>query len=382
MLVPRVFLAASGAVFAAFAFSCAASSTYTGGNGGQSTTSGSGSTTGSHSGGAATGAGGQGTGGELIIDSGIADTAIDPDAACGLITKQATSTPLDLYIALDKSSTMAGFKWDSAKNGLTAFLNDAASAGIKVAINFFPLDNNPTCDQHAYEPPQVSFGVLPGNAQPVIDKVDATTPNGFSTPIYPALGGAILAARAQADKSPGDSPAVLLVTDGAPQGPSTSCGGVNPEDPAAIAAIAAAGLGIGVKTFVIGLPGVDQTIANKIAAAGGTTSAIVVSTTNVQGEFEKALAKVRGEALPCTFEVPSEVSGGQVDYAHVNVLITPGGGAPAILAQDPSCAGAGWKYDNATTPPTIVFCPQTCSTIRADLTAKAQIMLGCQTVVN
>jgi hypothetical protein len=381
MLVPRVFLAAIGAVMAASAFSCAASNTYSGGHGGQATTSATG-TTASGMGGTSTGTGGQGTGGDLIIDSGIGDAPIDPDASCGLITKQATSTPLDLYIAFDKSSTMAGFKWDAAKAGLTAFLNDAASAGIKVAINFFPLDNNPTCDQHAYEPPMVAFGVLPGNAQPVIDAMNTTQPNGFSTPIYPALGGAILGAKAQADTSPGDSAAVLLVTDGAPQGPSTSCGGVNPEDPAAIAQLATAGLGLGVKTFVIGLPGVDQTIANKIAAAGGTSTAIVVSTTDVQGEFAKALAKVRGEALPCSFEVPSEVSGGQVDYQHVNVLITPGGGSPAILAQDPSCAGAGWKYDDPANPKAIVFCPQTCTAIRADLTAKAQIMLGCQTVVN
>ena len=52
---------------------------------------------------------------------------------------------------------MFGTKWDGAKAGLKAFLADPGSAGIRVAINFFPLDNNPTCDQFAYKPPAVTY---------------------------------------------------------------------------------------------------------------------------------------------------------------------------------------------------------------------------------
>ncbi|MDR3637123.1 MAG: DUF1501 domain-containing protein, partial [Isosphaeraceae bacterium] len=85
----------------------------------------------------------------------------DPDAACALITMQATGTPLDLYIAIDKSSSMAGTKWDGATAGLTAFVNDPSSAGIRVALNFFPLDNNPTCNQFDYETPVVPFVHMP-----------------------------------------------------------------------------------------------------------------------------------------------------------------------------------------------------------------------------
>ena len=89
-------------------------------------------------------------------------------------------------------------------------------------------------------------------------------------------------------------------------------------------------MSFGVKTFVIGLPGVNQTIANQIAMAGGTDAAILVASTNVQTEFQTALAKVRGQALPCEYEIPSAVVGGPVDPTFVNVLVTPTGGQGGI----------------------------------------------------
>src|SRR6185312_13662226 len=169
-----------------------------------------------------------------------------------------------------------------------------------------------------------------------------------------ALGGAILAGIQEAQTNPGDSAAVLLVTDGEPDGPASTCGSVNPDDPTVIANLAMTGAGYNppVKTFVVGLPGVNQTIANQIAAAGGTGSAILVTITNIQAEFQAALAQVRGQALPCEFDIPSQVTGGQVDTQHVNVLVTPGGGQAAVLPQNPMCTGQadGWYYDDPASP--------------------------------
>ena len=306
----------------------------------------------------------------------------DPDAACGLITEEAKSTPLDLYIAFDRSSSMVGDKWDSSKIGLTAFVNDPDSAGIGVALNFFPLENTPTtCNQFDYQPPKVDFALLPGNAKPITDAMAAAAPTGFSTPIYPALGGAILAAKAYADGNSGHAAAVLLVTDGAPQGPAPMCGGVNPEDPKVIADLAAAGVLYGVKTFVVGLPGVNPIIANQIAASGGTGAAIVVGSFDVKTEFQKALAQVRGEALPCEYQIPDKVEGGAVNVGDVNVLITPKGGNPAVLPQDVKCGAKGWRYDDPVKPTKIIFCPASCQALKTDFGAKVQILLGCKTEV-
>ncbi len=287
-----------------------------------------------------------------------------PDGPCGLITEEAKTTPLNLYITFDKSSSMAGNKWTSAKAGLSAFVNDPASAGVTVALNFFPLDNNPTCDQFAYKPPVVAFDLLPQNAGPVEKALEMTTPNGFLTPMYPALGGAILAAKDQSQKNPGESAAVLLITDGQPQGPADSCAGVNPEDPKAIAALAKTGTMFGIKTFVIGLPGVAQATANQIALAGGSGAAILVGSIDVQSEFQVALAKVRGQAVPCEYDLPDKVTEGQIGIGYVNVLLTPKSGETSVLPQNPGCAGAGWKYDDPTKPDHISFCPQSCDASR------------------
>jgi hypothetical protein len=338
-------------------------------------------------GGGGAGAGGPGAsgsqGGALTVGSGGAATGPNFDAACGIVTEEAHGAQVDLYIALDRSSSMAGDKWDGAKDGLKAFLTDKTSAGLEVALNFFPLDGSPTCDQMTYKTPAVDFGALPGNAAALDGAMSSESPSGFDTPIYPALGGAILGAKGQADANPGHVAAVLLVTDGAPQGPAASCGSVDPEDPNAIATLATAGVGYGVKTFVVGLPGVDLSIANQIAVAGGTTGAIIVDSVDVQNNFKAALSKVRGETLPCSFAIPDKVEKGQVDPRHVNVEITPGGGSLATLPQNADCGddGLGWKYDDPADPKQIILCPKSCDKLQSDYAARVDILLGCVTIL-
>lgn len=329
------------------------------------------------------GSGQGGSGGDIFgTGTGPTDGGLDPDAACGVVSEKATSTPLNLYIAFDKSSSMVGNKWDSARAGLDAFVNDPNAAGIRVALNFFPKQGG-TCDQFGYKEPLVAFDYLPMNAKPITDAINAAMPDGTSTPIYPALGGALLKGIEVVENTPGDAAAVLLVTDGLPQGPAPMCSGVNPEDPQVIADLAATGASYkpSVKTFVIGLPGVDQTFANKVAMAGGTGSAILIGAANVKAEFQAALEKVRGTALPCEFEMPAQVEGGEFDPGFVNVEVTPGSGKPAVIPQDPSCKGAGWHYDDPVNPTKIVFCPTSCQAIKSDFNAKVQILLGCQTEI-
>lgn len=315
-----------------------------------------------------------------------ASTAIPADAACASVSEQGVSTPVNLYIMFDKSSSQVGTKWDSAKAGLGAFLNDPSSAGIRAAINFFPRANDaiPVCDQPAYKAPRVPFAVLPGNAAAISAALQAETPNGFDTPIYPALGGAILGAIAEVQARPGEAGAVLLVTDGEPTGPAPLCGTVNPEDVSAISAIASSGLHYSpsIKTFVIGLPGVTPSTVNAIAAAGGTTKAYIVASTSIQADFQKALSQVRGQALPCEFELPAKLADKTYTYDRVNVAYTKAGtAAPVTLPQSADCSGDGWRYDNASDPKRITLCPATCATVKADYGAKIEILLGCATIL-
>lgn len=328
-----------------------------------------------------------GTGGDLFGGSaggGGKDQDAAIDNTCGYTTEKANTHPVSLYLLVDKSSSMGGFKWDAAKAGLTAFVNDGASAGLTVGLRFFPrpADATPVCDQKAYQVPEVPFGVLPDNAQAIIDALNATTPDGFSTPIYPALGGGILAGIDIASNEPERRTAVLLVTDGKPQGPADSCGGVDPEDTTVIEGLAKTGASFNppVVTYVIGLPGVDQTFANAVAAAGGTDSAILVGTVNVEESFKEALNKVRGDALPCDYDIPEKVTDGQFEVTEVNVIITYSGKEPAFVPQVKTC-GDGWRYDDPANPKRIVLCPATCDKLHGDFGAKIEIALGCETII-
>jgi len=345
----------------------------------------------STAGGGAGGGGSSGTGGLVGIgsagsgggvDTGVEDV-IDPDGGCFYTTEKGKSTPLHLFIAFDKSSSMVGFKWDAAKAGLGAFVKDPTSDGIYVGLKFFPRkpDNVELCNQQAYSTPDTPFDILPKNASPIESAIAAETPDGLSTPVYPALGGALLKGIEIAKNNPGHTSAVLLVTDGVPQGPAATCQGVDPTSTQEIGKLAAAAAAFSppVLTYVIGLPGVDQSFANAVAQAGGTTSAILVSTTNVQKEFQDALAKVRGQALPCEYELPDKVQKGEIAFDKVNVSYTPGSGTAEKLLQTSDCAkGGGWYYSN-TSPKKIVLCPSACDKAKQDFQGKIEILLGCQT---
>lgn len=322
--------------------------------------------------------GGSGSVGTFAISSGTGG-----EDSCAKYEHTEVHKPVNLYVMFDKSSSMAGTKWEDAKTGLKTYVENPGADSIRAALRFFPrvADATPACDQVAYREPTVAFGELPANAAAIVAAMDAEAPNGFNTPMYPALGGAILKGIEMAQNNPGEASAVLLITDGAPQGPSPTCSGVNPEDPAVIAGLAATGNTKGVKTYVVGLPGVNQDVANQIAVAGGTDSVILVGSTNVAVEFQTALQKVAGSAIPCDYPLPAEVISGEVGLNKVNIEVTPPGGMPMTVPYDETCANGGWKYDNAAAPTAIVLCPATCDSVKTTNGAKLKVLLGCGTIV-
>ena len=307
----------------------------------------------------------------------------DPNDACALYELTAVEKPVNLFVLMDRSSSMAGGKWDSAEKGLAAFVNDPKSAGLNVALGFFPRppDMTPVCDPKPYQQPTVSFAPLPGNAVAIQQAIGAAEPDGFGTPMYPALGGALLEGIALAKAKPGSVSAVLLVTDGVPDGPAASCGGVNPSDPSEVAKLAATGAMFDppVVTYVVGLPGIDQSSSNLIAAAGGTDAAILVVGSDVAASFNEALGKVRGDVLPCRYDLPQQVIDGEIALTLVNIQITHGGDS-SLVPYSPSCTKAGWKYDALDMATAIELCPSACAALKADELASITVLLGCGTL--
>jgi hypothetical protein len=196
-------------------------------------------------------------------------------------------------------------RWQVMTQAFKTLIADPATAGLNVALRFFPDDKPtagcagyadaafdggvpdaglPSCDLGAcsrplVEPARLTAESTPGDAQEaaLVAAVDSSQPPPGDTmpnpnpmaPTFAAVGGAEQWAASYASAHPGEPTFVLLVTNGAPHG----CD----EDSADIANLAAsANTGAGILTFVVGLPGQNEQVLNRIAQAGGTKESYLV----------------------------------------------------------------------------------------------------------
>ena len=333
------------------------------------------------------------------------DTTSDPDhcGTCGIQCKDvkciksacecastshtATLMPLDMYIMMDQSSSMneatggGPSKWVAVSQALGVFVQSAEAAGIGVGIQYFAIKvkkgttTTDSCVAADYALPEIGIAPLPANAKAIVDSVAKHKPTG-STPTYPALAGAIQYAKSFAAANPTHTVVVVLATDGVP----TEC---PPKDVTSIAGLAATAASAAPKvlTFVVGVG--KSLNLDEIAKSGGTKAAFKVDEGgNVVQQFGAALKAIQGQALGCSYAIPQPAQGQPVDPKKVNVQLTPGGGAPKLLAYKDSAAECtageqGWYYDDPNAPTKIQLCPDTCTSVSGDAQAKVDILLGC-----
>lgn len=341
----------------------------------------------------ATTGGGGGAGGSVAIDGGGSGGhgMIDPSSACATSTVQANLTPVDLFILFDRSSSMSyKSKWAAATMALTSFFQSPASAGLGVALRFFPEDgcDNVTCNAAACGQPLVPLGRLLSTSAPAdaqeqalvnVSSTKVPAPNevmgGGGTPLAPALSGAESWATTTLGQKPGDRVAVILVSDGEVNG----CD----EDANNMAKIVGSAHAAGIDTFAVGLAGYFEAQMNAIAQAGGTGQALFIGKTDVQADLLNALQTIQQKQVSCALPMPQAAPGKVVDPTLVNVDYTPEGGVIGLLGQVTSAAtcgaAGGWYYNDPSAPTQIVLCPSTCATVQADPVAKIDIILGCQT---
>jgi hypothetical protein len=292
---------------------------------------------------------------------------------CATSSARAKASRLYLVFMFDRSGSMAlGDRWASCRSATESFFGANESAGISASLHYFPIMGLifPNCDVSKYAKPAVPMTTLPNGA--FAQSLAREEPAG-STPTGPALAGAIRYAQdiARGQAKDGGKVAVVLVSDGAPEG----CG----DDLTTVSKIAS-NVAQTIPTYVIGVGEVGN--LNAIATAGGTKQAFIVSSndpTQLQSDFQKAMADVRSSALACDYAIPAAPSGEKLDRNKVNVLQQTGAAKSPIPHNAECKAGQGWRYDNPDNPSRIIICEETCTTLRADPTASIDVVFGCET---
>jgi hypothetical protein len=302
------------------------------------------------------------------------------DLACGSASSRAELVPVSLVFVLDRSGSMGDgingdrtLKWDPVTEALAAFFGDAQSMGVQASLVFFPYAMNPAerCNPSAYYAADVQMRALP---DPLTFKgaMQGTSPSG-NTPTRPAILGAIDYAKDQAMLNPKRRHAIVLVTDGEPDDCNSSVANVSLE----VAKVAGT-----IPTYVVGVGGA-LAMLNMIAQSGGTgapTFITVGDAAKTKSEFLNALNAIRGLEVSCNLPVPSPPAGQTFVRDQVNVVYTPGTGAPSQLLYDKDCSsGFGWRYDDEANPKTIELCATSCANAKADKMARIDVVLGCIT---
>lgn len=315
-----------------------------------------------------------------------------PSECTATFSGEASFQPVRLAFAFDVSASMGQLdkpyhdpvlKWEPVVSATTAFFEDPAGEGISASLRFFPIDadEDQRCDEASYSTPNVPMTTLPSSA--FREAIVAVTPQSAGdwisgTPTLAVVKATLAFIEPLAKADPASRYAVVLVTDGYPQG-------CNDNDISSVAdAVRAAAART--PTYVIGVsnpPGGPDTVSNlnEVAAAGGTERAFIIETGDpeqTKTDFRSAVTGIRSHALSCEFAVPSLPSGQVFDPNAANVAYTVGT-IRTELGYDEACTSDGaWRYDEPSAPTRIELCPATCDAVKAATGAAIHVDFGCQ----
>jgi von Willebrand factor type A domain-containing protein len=345
---------------------------------------------------------GSGVAGGGSLSDGDEQNGFDGDDACVGQSAGAEATEAVLQLVVDTSGSMdqdapgvRGSKWNATRSAL---LNAVAAmpASTSLGVVFYPdLPNDP--DGECFDADaDVGIARLEANGSAQRQRIQrafqAQSPDG-GTPTHDAYRFAV-AALEQTD-APGSRFAVVI-TDGTPTY-SLGCVGTglvsDPVDPAPLVAEAAASSARGVRTFVIGSPGSEDARASlsRMAEAGGTARPgcshqgpdychfDMTEQPNFAAALAEALGQIAGQALSCTYDIPTPPNGATLDPAKVNVRFQPSGADSELIPQsgDGRCS-EGWQYSQDQQQ--IELCGSTCERVRG-ANGSLSLEFGCSTQI-
>lgn len=330
-------------------------------------------------------------GAPAALDFGLSEAPGEVEVVCAARAAASELRRVSLAFLFDVSASMGGndrnryeTKWLPVVAASEAFFATTDAAALSASLTFFPRrEANTRCTARAYQVPDVAEQPLPSTAfASAIDDLGYTLGSGnwrTTTPTLAAFSG-VANAMLAADEADATARAIVMVTDGVPQG----CNGSDD-----VQLVAQAVRDSGIQTFVVGVANAPGDNAgdnlenlNVIAEAGGTGQAFIVATGNpaqTEADFRAVIDGIRGIALACDVEIPVPPAGSAFLPDQVNVMYAAGDGLEAPLRYDPACSAPDtWRYDDPAAPATIVLCNETCDRVQRDLSARLTVEFGCE----
>jgi len=346
-----------------------------------------------------------------------------PEEVTEEVTEEITTIkPTVLYLMFDQSLSMAGGlnyganKWDPAVAAVKSFVKDPDSAGLGVALQYFPISGGSCSNGNGYKTPAVAVGTLPAKAQEISNSLDAHNPEGIGTPIEGALRGVTEYCKTYQAAHPDEQCVSVLVTDGKAE-LASGC----EENTDKLAAIAKAAHDSGVITFAVGLNGANFTLLDKIAQQGGAPDCeannaryacdvssgadklsvalntirekvVKTETKTVKHTVTKTITKtvtktqvvsqVVKSAVPCEWTIPATTGGQTFDRDRVNIRLSADGKSTTFVrvGGKDKCLPNAWYFDDANAPTRFIACEQSCQAITGAPDARIDILLGCATI--
>lgn len=351
---------------------------------------------------------------EVSLDAGT-DTDITDvetvDAGCAESTVRGELKPSHLLFVLDRSGSMAcnlpsdgqssqacsqfptrrypdlASKWELTVKALKQAVDELAGVeNVEVGLSLFPREGTSCTVSTTPDLPIVALD--PDQQDALSATLDSLQPSG-ETPLSGALILSYAYLLEQLRSGAFDEGTfVVVLTDGF-----ETC---KPDEVSKLLEVdmPAARDRVGVRTFVVGAPGSEDSRAllSKMAVAGGTERSRdcfydlgaaegdchydMTQSVDFAAELLTVLRRINSEALSCTVKVPEADQGGAVDLEKVNVQVD---GQSWPMQREGSCAEVdGWRYSEDYR--SIHLCGAACAAARGP-SAEVRVILGCPTAI-